>query len=716
MRSSRSKQALPALPAATPPNPGTPGHEALLALAADAGLGVWSVDLASGTWFWSQPFRRILGLDDAADAGARGFLDRLQPGERPPGWADEDRARPPGLPAGTFRVARRDTGEPRWVTVTARAVPGMDGRAVRVEGTLRDVTDLKRAEAELRTSEVRLDAALRLGKMLVWDLDVTTGMVTRSANAVEMVGNRYEPIVDFARRVVPADRDKLIWESSDAPVPPEGDVHFVYSHPNGTELHLLSRAIKLPDGDAPGHVVGVTADITEQTLARLKLVHAADHDALTGLLSRKGWGQRIERALEVAARARARLHVVLLDVDLFKAINDSLGHSAGDCVLAAVGRRLAALPDTVAFAARLGGDEFAAVLRGEADVEAAGRAIIAAVGAPIAFGDHAVAVGSSLGTASFPEHGTTAADLLRNADLALYVAKQGGGRRTEPFRPAMRTALDERRRLEGAFRTALAEGRVIPHYQPKLDLETGALVGFEALARWVHPERGLLGPAAFESVFEDGPTAIEIGAAIRSAVLRDLGAWLAADLPVGRIAVNCSGHEFRVGDFAGDVLRDLRAAGVAPSRFELEVTENVMVGRHAEAVGRALQVLHDAGVKISLDDFGTGYASLIHLKQFPVDEIKVDRSFVAEMTQDANAVIIQAILGMGNSLGLTTVAEGVETLDQARALDAMGCKQVQGYLIGKPMSAERVPWFTRVRLPILAAQLARQAAPVPRRA
>ncbi len=673
-----------------------------LAALADVGVGLWSFDLDHESWFWSSELNRILGLSDGAAASGQGFLDRVHADDRA-SLADAA----PGLPEGCYRVVREGTGEVRWISVTRRVVASPDGGPAHVTGTLRDVTDGKRLEIEREASEIRLEAALRIGKMVVWDLDVASGIVSRTANAVDLLGNRREPIENFAKRVHAIDRGKVTWESDDTPVPPDSDVQFLYMHPNGTQRYLQSCAIKLPADNEHGHVVGITADITEQKLSEIKLRHAADHDSLTGLLSRKGWMQQFGQAVEAAAARQAHLHIVLLDVDLFKSVNDSLGHAAGDCVLEAVGQRLGSLSPVIEFAARLGGDEFAAVLKLDEDHDpgAVGDLILETLAKPVSYQDHVITVGTSLGVASFPEHGQTPADLVKNADLALYASKQAGRRRVTRFRPAMRAILDRRTQLERDFRAALAQGRIVPYYQPKIDLGTGLLVGFEALARWRHPQRGLLGPAAFDTVFEDGATAIEIGTAIRRAVLRDLGGWLDAGLGVGRIAVNSSGHEFRVGDFAGAILADLKTFGIPPAHFELEVTEGVMVGHDSELVARVLDALHDARVKISLDDFGTGYASLIHLKQFPVDEIKVDRSFVAEMERDANRAIIRAILAMGASLGITTVAEGVETMDQALALRGMGCAQAQGYLLSKPMSAERVPWFVANRAPALRAAL-----------
>lgn len=615
-----------------------------------------------------------------------------------------------GLPDGTFRVSRADTGEEAWLASESRPVRDAEGRTIQIVGTLRDVTALQRSEAERRTHEDRLAAALTVGRMVIWDLDIATGIVTRSANADEVLGSCREPITDFFARIHPEDRPRVDWETSPNPVPPTGDFRFRYHHPAGRDMWLETSAAKVALGGERGHIIGITADVTERQGAEERLRHAAHHDPLTGLLNRKAWTALVERMTSAEAPSPHRL--VVFDVDLFKTINDGLGHDAGDAVLVAIGERLRAAPLPRA-AARLGGDEFAALVPGGGDDRDAARAVdacIAAICRPVTVGGREVAISVSAGVARFPEDGTSSADLAKNADLALYAAKAGGRKRACLFAPAMRAALDARLSVLSDFREGLRAGRMMPFYQPKVALATGGLVGFEALARWNHPGRGLLTPAVFAPVFEDGDLARRLGDAMRAAVLADMRGWLDRGLAVGRIAVNCAGAEFADGDFGRTVLREIEAAGVPPALFEIEVTEGVMMDRDAAPVGRAMAALREAGVTISLDDFGTGYASLIHLKRFPVDAIKIDRSFVVGTADASDDAIPAAIIAMGRSLGIATVAEGIETAEQAARLLAMGCDQGQGFLFGKPMHAARVPWF------VARARAERPARPAPMRA
>lgn len=598
-----------------------------------------------------------------------------------------------GRPDGLVRVSHADTGEDVWLMSVARPVIDAEGRIVRTVGILRDLTALRRSEIEQQISESRLAAALTVGRMLIWDLDIASGIVTRSANAEDLIGVRREPIVDFFARIHPEDRHRVDWETSDNPTPPQGDTRFRYRHPAGREMWLETSAVKLPVQGGLGHIIGITADVSERHRAGERLIHAANHDPLTGLLNRMAWTALLE-TLTTAQESVPHV-LVVCDIDLFKSINDGLGHDAGDAVLLAVGERIRAdLRPTAA--ARLGGDEFAALLPGGGDSQEVVRSIesrLHAMSLPVAVGGRDLAISISAGVVRFPEDGATANDLAKNADLALYAAKASGRKQAVQFAPTMRTAFDARMSVLSDFRDGLRAGHVIPFYQPKVSLATGRVVGFEALARWQHPERGLLTPAAFASVFEDRTLARELGRAMRAAVLADMRRWLDRGLHIGRVAVNCAGPELVDGDFGARVLHEIDAAGLQPTCFEIEVTEGVMMDRDSALVSTAMAVLRGAGVAISLDDFGTGYASLIHLRRFPVDAIKIDRSFVAEMNDSSDAAIVEAIIGMGRNLKIAVVAEGVETAGQAAALLALGCAEAQGFYFGKPMHAGRVHWF-----------------------
>ena len=278
--------------------------------------------------------------------------------------------------------------------------------------------------------------------------------------------------------------------------------------------------------------------------------------------------------------------------------------------------------------------------------------------------------------------------------MALYAAKSLGRNRVVVYSPEMRDAIERRLVVVRDMRDAVAQGEIVPYYQPKVSLATGAIVGFEALARWKHPTKGLLTPGAFASAFDDPELAIAVGQHMLAAILSDLRAWLDQGLDCGRVALNLSSAEFREPGLADAVLGALAAAKIAARHIEIEITETVFLDKTSEHVAATLERLHDAGIRIALDDFGTGYASLTHLKQFPVDDIKIDQSFVRDLERDAeDAAIVSALIGLGRSLGMKVIAEGVETAGQLDYLRARSCDFAQGYLFAKPMPGSRVPWF-----------------------
>ena len=660
-------------------------------------VGVWDVDLRTGTRTWSDELKSILGLSQDAlpsEEALRAsvyFPDRALIEEA----HNETFLQRSGPGSVLFRIVRADNGEVRWILSRGRALFDTSGTPVRRLGTFQDVTERRRLELDLHEGERRLNSALRAGRMVAWERDAETGAVNRSENAEEILGLSSGRASEFLARVPAEDHHAAAWDPDVGALPASGVAQFRYRHPDGRQLWMETRADVITDETGRRRVVGLTSDITERKIAEAALVHAANHDPLTGLLNRMAFSLQLERALGQAASAGRSLQVLFLDVDSLKTINDCLGHDAGDAVIIATGRHLEAMSPPFGFVARLSGDEFAAVLSGD-DLNGAERLaeqLISNISAPLLHKGRSLNVSASIGLGSYPVHGAEPGSLMKAADLALYAAKQSGKNRARWFEPEMRASLEERTALKAQMSAALAAGQIVPYYQPKLDLITGCVVGFEALARWRHPTHGLLTPAAFGSLFEDGEMALAIGIAMSDQVLGDLRGWLAKDLAIGRVSINCSSHDFRASGFGDAILDRLAASGVPPAHFEVEVTEGVILSRDGDAVALVLERLHRAGIKISLDDFGTGYASLVHLQKFPVDEIKLDRSFVGKMELEPNRAIIKAMVTLGESLGLTIVAEGVETFEQAAVLREMGCHRAQGFLFGKPMSAGRVPWF-----------------------
>ncbi|UHC15432.1 EAL domain-containing protein [Methylobacterium currus] len=424
-------------------------------------------------------------------------------------------------------------------------------------------------------------------------------------------------------------------------------------------------------------------DVTEQRRAEQRIAHMALHDALTGLPNRVLFHRRLAEAMA----AGTRLGLLCLDLDHFKLVNDTLGHPAGDALLRQVAERLRACLDADGLVARLGGDEFA-VLRpaGRDAVLGLADRIIAALGRPFALEGQDVTIGVSIGIALAPEHGDDPDALLRKADTALYAAKADGRRTRRLFEPAMDAALQSRRALERDLRAAIAAESLEVHYQPLVATGSLAVTGCEALLRWRHPERGFVSPGEFIPVAEETGLIATLGEWVLRRACREAAGWPEAV----RVAVNLSPAQFRTPDLVGTVARVLTESGLDPARLELEITEQVMLEESTANIA-VLHRLRGLGLRIAIDDFGTGYASLSYLRAFPFDKIKIDRSFTAALGREATAgAIVQAVIGLGASLGITTLAEGVETAAQLTALHRSGCDEVQGFLFSRPVPAEEI--------------------------
>ena len=440
------------------------------------------------------------------------------------------------------------------------------------------------------------------------------------------------------------------------------------------------------------------SDITVAKQAEDNLRWAAYHDPLTDLPNRKLAAEELERALEMAVNASSSVGVIVIDVDSFKAINATLGHAAGDAVLKTIAQRLQANAPAGATVARLGGDEFAVILpnlsEDDASAETVNR-IIKGVGEALRIEESVMDVSLSAGAAMWPSDGATAEDVMKSADLALYVAKSEGLGGVRGFKPAMRDRIDDRNRMLRDAREALQDDRVIPFYQPKVELASGKVVGFEALLRWHHHRSGLQPPGAIAAAFEDSSLATQLTDRMLDRVLTDMAGWLDQGHSLGRIAINGSPADFRRDDFAERILSRCHETGVSPSLLELEVTETVFLDRLSDSVERTFRTLRSEGVSIALDDFGTGYASLTHLQQFPVNVLKIDRSFISKLdgTSGPDRAIVQGVIDIARRMKIETVAEGIETEAQARDLFELGCDIGQGFLFSRPIAADRISVF-----------------------
>jgi diguanylate cyclase (GGDEF)-like protein/PAS domain S-box-containing protein len=457
-------------------------------------------------------------------------------------------------------------------------------------------------------------------------------------------------------------------------------------------LHLSDgrfvSVLRLPMAD--GGLISTHEDITERQKAEARITHLAHHDVLTDLPNRALLRERLEQSIVAMRQGGRRLAVLMLDLDRFKEVNDTLGHSIGDALLKVLAQRLRACVRETDTIARLGGDEFAVVQRAQdpvADSVALATRILEVIGTPTDIEGHNLLVGTSIGIAVAPGDGDEPDQLLKNADLALYRAKSEGRGTYCFFEPEMDQRMQARRSLEKDLRIALAAGQFALHYQPLVNLQRDEICGFEALLRWSHPTRGNVPPAEFIPVAEESNLIVPIGEWVLRQACAEAARW-PGHL---KVAVNISPAQFKARNLADVVVGSLASAGIAPQRLELEVTESVML-KDEEAAFATLTRLHDLGVRIALDDFGTGYSSLSNLRKFPFDKIKIDRSFVSDLSVanvDALAVV-RSIAQLGVSLGMATTAEGVETGDQLAHVRAEGCTEMQGYYICPPSPPEEI--------------------------
>jgi len=471
------------------------------------------------------------------------------------------------------------------------------------------------------------------------------------------------------------------------------EIEWTYRRKDGRLIPVHEAVVDLPGDDAAsaGFLV-VAYDITKRIEARARIEYMANHDALTSLPNRAMLMRRLAEAIGRAAGDGSEVALLLLDLDHFKRVNDSLGHHVGDELLLQVSERLLDWTRSDGLVARLGGDEFVLVFGGvstRADLNARLEELQDVLG-PVDVQGYELAVTASAGGAIYPLDGGTPSQLLKHADVAMYRAKAAGRNNVQWFEPAMLHEINEKLSLSGALRQALSAGELSTAYQPQLDLATGTLMGFEVLARWWSPELGSVPPDRFIAVAEDGGMIRELGGWVLKQACMDIAALQRELARPLRLSVNVSPHQLRGTAWLDEVLAALDAAGLEPSQLDVEITEGLLIDDHGDAVD-LLDRIRKLGVKIAVDDFGRGYSSLAYLTRFPIDKLKIDKSFIQAIAHaDADAAIVDAIIVMAHALGMTVVAEGVETVEQERYLRARGCDQVQGYLYSPGVAREDV--------------------------
>jgi diguanylate cyclase (GGDEF)-like protein/PAS domain S-box-containing protein len=565
----------------------------------------------------------------------------------------------------------------------------------------RDVTERHRAERDIRQAKARLDLAMASSGVALWDWDIIGGIVYLNEGFARLMllseDDGHRPATVVSSWTHPDDRERFQHALLTAIKSPSGEFDCEYRivRSDGEVLWVLSRGRATehaPDGKAT-RLLGTSMNITARKQAEERVEFLATRDALTGLPNRVLLADRLEQGIVQAARNRGSLAFMFIDLDRFKTINDSLGHAVGDELLKRATQRMLACVRASDTVARLGGDEFAIIVSelnvSEGDgARSVAEKVVAALAMPMQVDTHTLNTSCSIGVSLFPRDGRDSATLMRNADVAMYHAKEKGRNNYQFFSADMNARAQEKLTTENYLRLAVRRNELVLVYQPRFAMDL-TLIGAEALLRWQHPRRGLIGPDAFISVAEESGMIVNIGEWVLEVACNQLAAWRAR-LPDFQMSVNLSVEQIRDGErMYSSVANALRAMHLPGQALELELTESILMQSVKEKVP-LLTRLGELGVSLAIDDFGTGYSSLSYLKQLPVDTIKIDASFVRDLVDDPNDhAIVQAILSMAKNLSLATVAEGVETQAQLDQLRRLGCDEFQGYLMSRPlMSAD----------------------------
>lgn len=557
---------------------------------------------------------------------------------------------------------------------------------------------MARAEMEMQLASSVFDAS----SDAIMITDAGNFIIAVNAAFCEITGYREDEVIGLTPTILSsgkhdADFYRNMWQRLEETGRWSGEI---WNRRKNGEIYvewLTLNTVKNHRGET-SHYIAIFADITEHTRAEEHVRHLAHYDALTDLPNRALFNDRLGQALIKAQRNHGRAAVMFLDLDHFKVINDTFGHSIGDLLLQGVAARLTSCVREGDTVSRLGGDEFVILLPELRDAEDAylvAQKLLAAAARPFELHGHELHITASIGIGFYPDDGASAEVLMKNADAAMYRAKEMGRNNYQFYHADMNVRSFERLAMETSMRRALEREQFELYYLPRYEMTDGRIVGVEALIRWHHPDLGLVSPARFIPLAEETGLILPIGEWVLRAAATQGKTWHQAGLPPLFMAVNVSARQFRQTDFAGKVGQILRDVGFDPCWLELELTETTLMDHAAENIS-ILNSLKALGVRIAIDDFGTGYSSLAYLKRLPVDILKIDRSFITDVTVSLDdAAIVEAIIAMARSLGLHVFAEGVETVEQAKFLQAHKCDEMQGYYFSKPLTADQI-------LPILA--------------
>jgi diguanylate cyclase (GGDEF)-like protein/PAS domain S-box-containing protein len=676
------------------------GAERFRDLANNMSQLAWMADATGWIFWYNQRWFDYTGttLEEMADLGwkkvhhpdhRKRVMDKItrcfQTGEA---WED------------TFPLRRQD-GQYRWFLSRAVPILNSKGKVLRWFGTNTDITESQNLKDALFAEKERAQVTLNSIGDAVVCTDTSGNISFFNQVAERMTGWSQQeacgrPITEVlqildatSRETIPNLMEMVVAQDQTPHLPP----NCILVRRDGFETPIEDSVSPIHDREGrPIGAVIVFHDVSAAVALSLQMTHSARHDFLTGLPNRMLLQDRITQAIALAPRHRKKVAVLFLDLDGFKHINDSLGHAAGDKLLQSIATRLVACVRVADTVSRQGGDEFVVLLSEVEQAEDAAPTssrMLRAVAEAHSIDGHDLFVTTSIGVSVYPDDGRDAETLIKNADTAMYQAKESGQQSYQFFKPAMNVRAVERQSIEESLRRALERKEFALHYQPRINLRTGEITGAEALIRWTHPVRGPIPPGQFIPVAEACGLILPIGHWVLREACRQAMAWLEAGLSLSTMAVNISALQFRDENFLDEIVGVLEDTGLDPGSLELELTESVLM-KHAESTEATLRTLRARGVQLTVDDFGTGYSSLSYLTKFPIDALKIDQSFVRQITTTPDeTTIVSAVIAMGRSLKLRVVAEGVETLEELAFLQAHNCDEAQGYYFSRALPADR---------------------------